>query len=502
MLKKHSQIFEGLFAVSDLLVVMACWLLSYWLRFSSGYFAVEKGVPPSSNYFKMLIFVALIWFLVFRNSGLYKPMRGISRLTETWIIIKANAFSILLLVAATYLFWEKSIPFSRLVFGIFACLSTLTLVISRGFVRSILRLLRRRGYNLRYALIVGAGELAAKVVTRLRQHPEYGIELIGCLASDDLVMPNGRYSLSQTFKKRANEMLTQVIGGIGDTISPQKLSPSLHALVVGRYSDLPSILERGGIDQIIVAMPHCEHKDLDSVMALIGDSMVDVKIIPDMYSYIQLGSAIEEFDGLPVVSIASTPLSGFNVVLKRLLDIFLSGIFLLLISPIMILAATLVKLSSPGPVFFTQERMGLDGRLFKIIKFRTMRTDAEKQGAQFAVKNDPRATRIGKIMRKLSIDELPQLFNVILGHMSLVGPRPERQVFIQEFRQHFPKYMLRHKVQAGMTGWAQINGWRGNTSIEKRIEHDLYYIENWSLGLDLKIVLMTLVNGFFDRSTT
>lgn len=500
MLKKHSQIFEGLFAASDMLVVMACWLLSYWARFFSGYFAVEKGVPPSTNYIKLLVFVAVIWFLVFRNSGLYKPMRGVSRLTETWTIIKANAFSILLLVAATYLFWEKSIPFSRLVFGLFACFSTFGLVMSRGLVRSALRLLRRRGHNLRYVLVVGAGELAAKVVSRLRHHPEYGIELIGCLVSDECALPNA--PLSGQRLRRANEILAYSRVNPQTTSNPQKLSPLLAALVVGKYSDLSSILERGGIDQIIVAMPHCEHKDLDSVMALIGDSMVDVKIIPDMYSYIQLGSAIEEFDGLPVVSIASTPLSGFNVVLKRLLDVVLTAVFLLLVSPFMALAAILVRLSSPGPIFFTQERMGLDGKMFKIIKFRTMSTDAEKQGAQFAVKNDPRATKIGQLMRKLSIDELPQFFNVLLGHMSLVGPRPERQVFIQEFRQHFPKYMLRHKVQAGMTGWAQINGWRGNTSIEKRIEHDLYYIENWSLVLDIKIILMTLVNGFFDRSTT
>lgn len=485
MLKRHSQLFEGLFAASDLFFVMLSWIASYWLRFHSGYFAIDKGVPPSNLYVKMLVFVCVIWFFVFRNSGIYKPMRGISRLTELWKLVKANAFSFLLLVAAIYLFWEKDVEFSRLVLVIFAVTSTITLLFSRSLVRSALRLLRRRGYNLRYALIVGSGKLAAKVVARLKYHPEYGIELIGCLANDD--------SFETPTKKAVNS----------DVNFPDSKVENIHNqisnLVVGKYSDLPDILARGGIDQIIVAMPHCEQQYLEHVVSLIGDSMVDVKIIPDMYSFIQLGSAIEEFDGLPVVSIASTPLSGFNVILKRLVDIVLGSIFTIIALPIMITAAVLVKLSSPGPVFFTQERMGLDGRLFRIIKFRTMRQDAEKKGAQFAVKNDPRATTVGKIMRTLSIDELPQLFNVILGHMSLVGPRPERQVFIQEFRQHFPKYMLRHKVQAGMTGWAQINGWRGNTSIEKRIEHDLYYIENWSLSLDLKIIALTVINGFFDR---
>jgi exopolysaccharide biosynthesis polyprenyl glycosylphosphotransferase len=228
--------------------------------------------------------------------------------------------------------------------------------------------------------------------------------------------------------------------------------------------------------------------------------MIDVRIVPDFHQFIQLGSSVEDFDGVPVVSLASTPLSGINRVTKRIFDLFVGSALFLISIPILLTCILLIKFSSRGPAFFTQERVGLDGKRFKIFKLRTMSLDAEKDGAKFAVKGDPRVTLVGRILRRLSIDELPQLINVILGQMSLVGPRPERPVFIEEFRRHFPRYMLRHKVQAGMTGWAQVNGWRGNTSIERRIEHDLFYIENWSLLLDVKILARTVLATIFDRN--
>jgi Undecaprenyl-phosphate glucose phosphotransferase len=270
--------------------------------------------------------------------------------------------------------------------------------------------------------------------------------------------------------------------------------------VIGTYSDIPALIEQGGIDQLIVALPLKDHDKLESVIASIGDAMIDVRIVPDFHQFIQLGSQVEDFDGVPVVSLASTPLSGINRVTKRIFDVVVGLILCLISIPIIAVCAALIKFSSRGPVFFTQERVGLDGRRFKIFKLRTMSLDAEKDGAKFAVKGDPRVTLIGRVLRRLSIDELPQLINVILGQMSLVGPRPERPVFIEEFRRHFPRYMLRHKVQAGMTGWAQVNGWRGNTSIERRIEHDLFYIENWSLLLDVKILARTVVSTILDRN--
>ncbi len=509
MLKKHSQVFEGLFSASDLVVVSLAWVLSYWLRFRSGIFIVDKGIPPITDYLRMLLFVWLIWAFVFRRFGLYRPMRGTSRIREILRVIRANSLSVVLLLAATYLFREKSVPFSRLVFVIFWVLSTLATIGSRSLVRGFLRSMRKKGFNIRYALIVGNGSLAAVVANRMLGHPEYGIELAGCLArhSNEVTRPSVAESAKSRLRDpRAAGGASDFWGDSGSNVAlawnqdRQLREEEIELPVVGTYEDLPAFLECGRIDQVIIALPLSDHRHLEDVIAMIGDSIVDVRIVPDVHRFIQLGSQIEEFDGLPVVSLASTPLAGINRVAKRIFDLVLGPLFLLCALPLMILIALLVKLSSPGPVFFSQERLGLDGRLFKIYKFRTMRTDAERGGARFAVKNDPRTTALGAFLRRFSLDELPQLVNVIAGHMSLVGPRPERPVFIQEFRRRIPKYMLRHKVQAGMTGWAQVNGWRGNTSIEKRIEHDLFYIEHWSLLLDLKILFLTVFKGISDRN--
>ncbi|MBP9837184.1 MAG: undecaprenyl-phosphate glucose phosphotransferase [Proteobacteria bacterium] len=489
MLKKHYQIFESLFAASDLVVISLAWIVSYYFRFSSGLFPIDKGVPPFSDYLKMIVFVWAIWAFVFRLFNLYRPMRGASRLREIWLLVKANAFSVIFLLAATYLFWEKSVPYSRLVFLIFWAVGTVSTVISRTLIRALLRNMRKRGYNLRYAIIVGAGDLSQKVMSSMLEHPEYGIELIGCLTSDEdygkIRKKIAQNPFLMTYKTRQNQDDFALVNDLR---------------IVGTYSDLPKFLESGKIDQVIIAMPLSDHEKLEEVINTIGDSMVDVRIVPDVHQFIKLGSQIEDFDGLPVVSLASTPLTGVNILTKRVVDFLLSVILIIVFSPLMLFLAALVKLTSRGPIFFTQERVGLDGNTFNIYKFRTMRVGAERKGAKFAVKDDPRTTVIGKYLRRFSLDELPQLFNVLRGDMSLVGPRPERPVFISEFRSRVPLYMLRHKVQAGMTGWAQVNGWRGNTSIERRIEHDLYYIEHWSLSLDLKILGLTLVNGFLNRN--
>lgn len=522
MLKKHAQLFEGLFTASDLIFVSLAWVASYLIRFSTWFseiVPIEKGVPPFSDYLRMLIFVWLIWAYVYRRLGLYKPMRGSHSFREIWLVIQANFFSVVLLLAVTYLFREKSVPFSRLVFAIFWILGTSFSLISRVGIRALLRVFRRRGYNVRYALIIGDGELAEKVATRILKHPEYGVELLGCLS--------GQYDRSQV-TVAANSAMNSAVNSAVATLSSSASSVSSsrvaftvrvpagdfrrkrnrrrkdvsrHVRSIGSYGDLPKILQTyEGLDQIIVALPLSDHDKLGNVIASIGDSPVDVKILPDFHQFIRLRAEVEDFDGLPVMSIASTPLSGFNRVVKRVFDVTVGSIAFLLTFPVMVLLAGIVKVTSPGPIFFSQERVGLDGRRFSILKFRTMRLDAEQNGAQFAVAGDSRTTAVGRFLRQFSLDELPQLVNVICGQMSLVGPRPERPVFIEEFRQHVPRYMLRHKVQAGMTGWAQVHGWRGNTSIEKRIQYDLYYIENWSLQLDLKILVLTFFHGFLNRN--
>lgn len=465
MLKEKRQMFEYLLVAADLLVVSLAWCLAYWARFESGWVPLDKGLPDFTHYLSMLIFVWLIWATVYKRVGLYRPMRGIARAKEFLLLLNANAFSVLLLIAVTYLFREKSIPFSRLVFLYFWIFATFLTMGERGLFRLLLREIRRRGYNLRYMLVVGAGRVATDIIARVRLHKELGIQVIGCLAKE-----------------------------------PDQLKSPGGTPIVGRYGHLPEILKHTRIDQLVIALPLEDHHILPAIMEMLKDSVIDVKIVPDLYQFVSVGGSLEEFEGLPVISVQSCPLDGPSLMLKRVLDIIISSLGLFVLSPLLVVIALLVKLTSRGPIFYVQERVSYDGSKFNIIKFRTMRTDAEATGPQWSQRADNRVTAIGRILRVTSIDELPQLWNVLRGDMSIVGPRPERPIFIEQFRQRVPRYMLRHKVPAGITGWAQIHGWRGDTSIDKRIEYDLYYIENWSLFLDIKILLLTVIRGFVNRS--
>jgi Undecaprenyl-phosphate glucose phosphotransferase len=445
--------------------VTVAWILSYWLRFESGFIPVDKGIPEIGSYLMMLLFIWVIWAFVFRKMGLYRPMRGVRRIREVWLLLNANALSILLLLSFTYLLREKSVPYSRLVFVYFGTLATIFTLLQRASLRFLLREVRRRGYNLRYLLIVGAGNVAGDIATRLRLHRELGLQLVGCLSKT------------------------------GQESRGPKGIP-----IVGSYAELSALIQKLDIDQVMVCLPLEDNALLPDIMAQIGDSLVDVRIVPDIYQFVTLGGEIEEFEGLPVINLRSTQLDGINLVAKRFLDIVLGSLILFILSPLLLLLALLVKLTSRGPVLFKQERVSVDGSHFSILKFRTMRTDAEERGPGWTTEGDSRVTKLGGLLRKWSLDELPQLVNVIRGDMSMVGPRPERPVFIKEFRTHIPRYMLRHKVPAGITGWAQVNGWRGDTSIDKRIECDLYYIENWSLLLDLKILFLTIFRGFRNKN--
>lgn len=465
MLKQKRHFFELLFVAADLFVVSLAWCCAYWLRFQTDFIPVEKGIPPFSNYFSMLLFIWVIWAFVFRRVGLYRPMRGVRRVREMMLLFQANIFALLLLIAVTYLFREKTMEFSRLVFVYFGIGAIVFTVIERFFLRGLLREVRRQGYNLRYMLIVGAGKLAGDIATRIRLRRELGIQLIGCLSKDGV-----------------------------DKKGPRGVP------IVGAYGDLGEMLKTRDIDQVMVALPLEDNHLLPDIMSRIGDSLVDIKIIPDLYQFVSVGGAIEEFEGLPVISLQESPIDGINLVTKRILDLTLALTISIVISPLLLLIAILVKTTSRGPIFYKQERVSVDGSSFSILKFRTMYTDAETHGPGWTTKGDSRVTPLGRFLRSWSLDELPQLLNVLRGDMSIVGPRPERPVFINEFRQRIPRYMLRHKVPAGMTGWAQVNGWRGDTSIDKRIEYDLYYIENWSLALDLKILFMTIFRGFRDRN--
>ncbi len=465
MLKQRRHLFEFLFLAADLLAVSVAWIFSYWLRFLSGIVEVPKGVPPFTRYLAMVLFIWLIWAFVFKRMGLYRPMRGVRRSIEVWRLVNANALALLFFMSVTYLFWEKQTEFSRLVFVYFGAIGTVLTVAQRISLRFFLQELRRRGYNIRYMLIVGTGKVASDIVSRVRLRRELGIQLLGCLSKDG------------TEKKGP--------GGVP---------------MMGSYSDLSEVLRSWDIDQVVVALPLEDNPILPDIMHTLRDSTVDVKIVPDVYQFISVGGSIEDFEGLPIISVQESPIDGINLLAKRFFDILASGLALVILSPVMLLIAVILKLTSRGPILYVQERMSIDGNRFRIYKFRTMRSDAEKDGPMWATTGDKRVTMLGRFLRSYSLDELPQLFNVLRGDMSLVGPRPERPVFINEFRKQVPKYMLRHKVPAGMTGWAQINGWRGDTSIDKRIECDLFYIRHWSILFDLKIVWLTLLKGLRNRN--
>jgi Undecaprenyl-phosphate glucose phosphotransferase len=465
MLKERRQLFEAFFMFADLLVVGISWFLAYYIRFNTDLIPADKGVPPLGEYAITVVLVWIIWGLVFRWMGLYKAMRGVRPIREFFLLFNANVFSLLILIAIIYLFREKTVPYSRLVFLYFGVISFFFTLFQRGALRFLLRELRRKGYNLRYLLVVGEAGIAEDIISRIKNHDELGIQIVGLLTHDG--------------------KLKRGPGGVP---------------VVGSYMDLRAVLAKIQIDQIVVALPLEHNALLPEVMEQIGDNLIDVKIVPDLYQFVTLGGMIEEFEGVPVMSLQSTPLSGFRRFAKRLIDIAASTILLVILSPLMLFIAFLIKCSSRGSVFYRQERVSFDGSKFWIVKFRTMALDAEEEGPGWTVPGDNRVTWLGGLLRSLSLDELPQLINVLRGDMSVVGPRPERPIFIEEFRRRVPKYMLRHKVPAGITGWAQVNGWRGDTSIDKRIEYDLYYIENWSLMLDLKILLLTFLRGFRNRN--
>lgn len=461
MLYRHSEVFRSLLVAADLAVVALAWLGAYGLRFHTG-FEVPKGIPPFEMYLRPLVVILPLWAWLFRARGLYEPMRAGSLLVEIGKVIRATATGVVLLVALSFFIRTES--WSRGVVIAFAGLSTGGVVALRTTARVALRRLRLRGYNLRYSVVVGGPELAREVIGRIHDHPEAGI--------------------------RVTRVLCDAAAG--------RLSDIEGVQVAGGYTALKPLLRSERVDQVIVALPRDESVQLDKVLRDLEDEMVSVRIVPDLMHAMSIGSSVEELAGMPVISLRESPMVGWASVQKRAFDLVVASLTLAFALPVMGAIALAILATSGRPVLYNQLRMGLDGRVFTIWKFRTMVPDAEADtGPVWAQVDDERLTGLGAWLRWSSLDELPQLWNVIRGDMSLVGPRPERLAFIEEFRREVPGYMLRHKVKAGCTGWAQIHGWRGNTSLHERIEHDIYYIRNWSLGLDVRILLQTLAKGFF-----
>lgn len=465
MLKQRSEFFQSLMMLNDLFFLSIAWWLAYLIRFETDVFAEpEPYLLP--HYLVAWLIILIIWTAVFYWLDFYRPRRLSGQNREIVDVLKGCILAMLIFLGVLFLL--RDIILSRIVVLLFGVFSFIFLNLSHVVFREGLRFLRRRGYNLRHVLLVGTPRLVDQLAHKLQVYRRFGLNIVGVY-------------------------LTQQV--------PAEMAP-LPGRRLEDKAELNRLVKSGSVDQIFVTLPLEQAAKLIEIQQWLDDEPITLHFIPDMGDLAKLRGRMEEFDGLPIISLQTSPLHGWNSILKRIMDLSIGGFALLFFAPLMLLIALAIKLTSSGPVLYRQERMGLDGKKFRILKFRTMIQNAEQAtGPVWAVADDPRVTPVGRILRATSLDELPQLINVLRGEMSLVGPRPERPVLINYFRKSIPGYMLRHKVKAGMTGWAQVNGWRGNTSLESRIQHDLDYIGNWSIWRDLKILVLTVFGGFRNRGT-
>jgi exopolysaccharide biosynthesis polyprenyl glycosylphosphotransferase len=442
-------------------MLMFAFVLGYWARANLPFFAIPPQQPEFYRYLPTLVMQVVIVVGMFYLSRLYHLPRIISRIDYARKIVGIIAVASLLVWALRdFLFrtTEFSVDYPRVMFFYVSVFSVFLVIIGREFYQAVRSRLRERGIGQDNLLIIGTGKIARDITKKVTSQPRLGYNIVG-------VVVNGK------IKTRGN------LVGIP---------------IIGTYQDLPTLIDSHGVEQVIIALPDAQRAEIIELITLCQRGRVDIKIYPDMFAYMAGDLNVDDLGGTPLITVRDIALRGWRLSLKRGLDIFGAAFGLVFLSPFMLLTALLIRLESKGPIFYTQERMGLDARPFHVIKFRTMREDAEVGGPGWTVKDDPRVTRLGRFMRKTNWDEIPQLINVFVGEMSLVGPRPERPVYVLEFRDQIPRYMERHREKAGMTGWAQVNGLRGDTSITERTSYDLWYVENWSLWLDLVIIMRTI----------
>jgi Undecaprenyl-phosphate glucose phosphotransferase len=462
MLSHRSQILGACFLCSDLAATAFAWLGAYFLRFKTGILPVLKPPAEFALCLRSLPLVLVLALVAFRLAGQYQVHR-LRRFREEVIAVTKGTGLLVILVLAT-LFVLHDPYESRATLLLFTLMTSTGVLTGRRLAWSLIRHLRSNGFNQHFALIVGTGRVARKTARALRRASWMGIRTVG-------------------FVEDRGDRWTSDLD------------------VLGRFADLPEVIARYNVCHVFIALPMSRYDDARRVFDLLSQTMVEVRVVADVPNLAGLSLTTTNLDGLPVIGLRENPHVGLNLVVKRAMDIVLSSLALMVLSPVLLAISLAVRLTSRGPIFFSQERCGLNGKPFQMLKFRSMRSDAEKQtGAVWTVKNDPRRTRLGTFLRETSLDELPQLFNVLLGDMSLIGPRPERPVFIKQFSKTIPSYMARHRVKAGITGWAQVNGWRGNTSLRKRIQYDLYYITHWTPWLDFRILWLTVFRGLVNKN--
>ncbi|MCR5302893.1 MAG: undecaprenyl-phosphate glucose phosphotransferase [Lachnospiraceae bacterium] len=464
MIRDNQRLINRLTLVIDGFAIAASYLFAYFLKFESGLLLYEEGLS-TRTYMTALYFLIPGYLILYYQMDLYNTRRASGRKRELLNVIKANTVGALIFMMTLYLINQPD--FSRqmifIFWGVCICLETAV----RNAMRALMMFWWKKGFNLKYVLLVGYSGSAESYIKKVILNPQWGYVIRGIL--DDNIERGTEYK------------------GIK---------------VLGTIDNLPLILPENKLDEIAITLPLGQYGRLKEIVALCEKSGVHTKFIPDYAGVIPDRPYTEDIQGLPVINIRRVPLNiTVNSLIKRLVDITGSVAGIIISSPIMIVSAILIKLTSDGPIIFAQERVGLHNKPFQMYKFRTMIEQTETEEAEgWTVRDDPRVTKVGRFLRKTSLDELPQLFNILFGQMSLVGPRPERPQFVEKFKEEIPRYMIKHQVRPGLTGWAQINGLRGDTSIEERINYDLYYIENWTLEFDIKILFLTVFRGFINKN--
>ncbi|MBQ8247884.1 MAG: undecaprenyl-phosphate glucose phosphotransferase [Lachnospiraceae bacterium] len=464
MIKDNQRYLNRLHVVLDALVTVISYIIAWWLRIVVFQQPGEGTLAPET-YFVALLGIVPVYMALYSALNLYKSKRYSSAKREFFDIIRANLVGLIIFFVALYIINEPN--FSRAVIFIFFVINVMMTAIVRNAIRIFLRQIRKKGYNVKYIVLVGYSRAAEEYIDRIHANPQWGYVVRGIL--DDHIPAGTLYR------------------GIK---------------VVGRIDNLYYVLPENKLDEIAITLSLEDYDRLEEIVGLCEKSGVHTKFIPDYNSVIPSRPYTEDLSGLPVINIRRVPLTNtLNWVLKRAVDIVGSLFALIVFSPVMLVSAIVIKCSGGGPVIFKQERVGLHNKTFKMYKFRTMEVQKpQEESKAWTVKNDPRVTKFGRFLRKTSLDEVPQFFNILKGDMSLVGPRPERPVFVDKFKEEIPRYMIKHQVRPGLTGWAQVNGYRGDTSIRKRIDCDIYYIENWTFGFDIKILFMTVFKGFINKN--
>lgn len=467
MIKDNQKYFNRLHVVLDAVIIAVSYMLAWYLKFASPLSNIDEsiGVLSMSTYFEMLFLIVPGYLILYYNFNLYTPKRATVHKYEIINIFQANTVGLVLLMAGWYL--VAQIHFSRQMMAFFYVINIVLTTLGRSMIRALLQYFREKGYNLKYILLVGYSRAAEEYINRINSNPQWGYVVRGIL--DDSV-PSG--TLYQGVK------------------------------VLGTVENLFYILPQSHLDEIAITLPLKDYDNLEHIVDICEKSGVHTKFIPDYNSMFPSRPYTEDLMGLPVINIRYVPLTNtLNWIAKRVVDVVGSLIGLVVSSPVMLIAAIAVGCTSRGPIIFRQERIGLHNKPFKMYKFRTMKVQKpsdEEKG--WTTKDDDRVTKVGKFLRRTSIDELPQLFNILIGDMSVVGPRPERPQFVEKFKEEIPRYMVKHQVRPGLTGWAQINGYRGDTSIKRRIEYDIFYIENWTMSFDIKIMFLTIFRGFINKN--